>query len=86
MDHIKDDCCICYEKNLALIKGGHFNSFRMTCCGALICESCVLKISEAFRPSKDVPELTCPMCRSLLSENDKEQLDRCLNHAKEGRA
>jgi len=86
MDYVKDECCICYEKNLALGKGGKSNGIRKTCCGALICESCDLKIKEALKPSKDVPELTCPMCRSLIKVSYKENFDRCLNHAKEGRA
>ena len=63
MDHVKDECCICYEMNLALSKGGELNAIRMSCYGALFCRSCYEGMNKkaAETPAR---KRTCPMCRT----------------------
>ena len=79
-------CCICYEKNLALAKGGKSNAVRMTCCGALFCDSCNEGIEKKARetPNKEQTLVLC-LCVNY-PESDEEIFERYMKHAKEGRA
>ena len=62
---LKDECCICLENNLSVIKMvGFFNSTRLTCCGALICNSCNEElVSDHFKKTSRKVGYPCPLCR-----------------------
>ena len=80
---VKDECPICTEMNLALLKNGVFQSYRMLCCGTLICTSCIDQMKQSALTT-GIP-LTCPIDRTPPHRNAKEAFDRTMKHAKIGR-
>ena len=83
MDILKDECPICTEMNLALVKNGIFQCHRMLCCGTLICVSCYDQMQQSALAT-GIP-FTCPIDRTPLPRNVKEEFDRVMKHAKIGR-
>ena len=71
--------------NLAeFLSDGHFNNVRLTCCGKLFCKSCRDKYDKSLKESEK--EWTCPMCRTPSAIIDKENFERVLAKAKEGKS
>ena len=85
MDFVKDECCICYEKNLVqILKGGTYNCVRMSCCGSCYCvTNCRTKYEQI--KAEIGKDYDCPICRTPPAKTPKEDFDRCMSHAKIGR-
>ena len=75
-DVIRDECCICMEKNLALSAGADIlNSVQMSCCGTRICNKCIDIMKKNAKTGK---VFTCPICRSPGPNNEEEEFVRYL--------
>ena len=85
MDILKEECCICLEKNMAQSSRrlGFFNCIRMTCCGCCFCLSCLDQFNNQ-EIETGVP-WNCPLCRAPQVRSRKEDFDRAMKKAKEGK-
>ena len=83
MDFLKEECCICLEKNMARDgRPGQLNCRRLTCCGCCFCISCLDEFDN--QQEKTGLPWDCPLCRAPQAFG-KEEFNRGMKKAKEGK-
>ena len=84
MNTINDECCVCFEQEMALKTiDGYGNNYRLLCCGILVCSFCKIKLDkDSEEKGKD---WDCLVCRSPRPKTPKERFKMALTRVKEGR-